>query len=176
MLAMDVRPLDWLQAEIGIPLSLHSNGQYITTGQDQRWGITDEEGRILMGLAFGRRVLEIGTGLGVSTHYMAQAALQLETLDPDEWVEKNIKLPTGVGRCVSREQVGDEFDLIFIDGLHDYESVLSDIEFAREKLGYGGIVAFHDHGQAGVRMAVSGAGFSRLLEMQTAGSLTLGWW
>ena len=39
----------------------------------------------------------------------------------------------------------EQFDMIFIDGMHDYESVIKDIENYWPKLKIGGHMCFHDY-------------------------------
>lgn len=41
-------------------------------------------------------------------------------------------------------EVGDDVDLVFIDALHDYPSVMQDIATWLPKVRLGGVVAFHD--------------------------------
>src|SRR3954471_13056030 len=55
-----------------------------------RVSVTEDEARILSAFALGRVVLEIGTGLGVSTRALASTAKCVWTSDIDEWVQRTI--------------------------------------------------------------------------------------
>src|SRR5438552_5695279 len=83
-----------------------------------RISVTDTEGAFLAFLAAGKRVLEIGTGLGVSTNYLAMTAREVVTLDIDPWVHTNVwpNLPENVTPSTIAG-VGP-YDLVFIDGAH----------------------------------------------------------
>lgn len=110
-----------------------------------RVSITDEEGRILQEYANGRRVLEIGTGLGVSTHHLRTAA-ELWTTDIDAWVKENVwpgLRELGVN-CVERDEIVGQFDLIFIDGCHTPEWVQQDWKLACTVGRLYAQVIFHD--------------------------------
>ena len=108
----------------------------------QRISVTPEETRILRALALDRRVLEIGTGLGVSTRAMAETAAMLVTVDCDPWVHEHVVLPGGVLRASTVEDY--EVDLVFIDGLHTPDAVRTDIQSALRVLRPRGIIVFHD--------------------------------
>lgn len=127
--------------------------------------LTLTEGRELARLAEGKTVLEIGSYCGRSTICLAQKAIAVTAIDPFDGrgtptpgdtystFTKNIERH-GVGnkirllRGTTSEVVPTlpaVFDLVFIDGAHDYESVTADIEAARTVLGPGGLLAFHDY-------------------------------
>lgn len=127
--------------------------------------LTVEEGMALAELAKGKRVLEIGSYCGKSTICMARTAKEVVSVDPH----------TGIGTPeprhtydalldnLERYDVSHKveayeapftadllastwrFDLIFIDGAHDYRSVTSDIQNALPLLADGGVLAFHDY-------------------------------
>jgi predicted O-methyltransferase YrrM len=130
------------------------------------------EGRALAELARGKRVLEVGSYCGRSTICMAQTADSVVSIDPHdgrgtpqpratldalrenlarygvhERVEPLVGTLGGVlekdGFC--HKLATGSFDLIFIDGAHDYEAVRNDIEHARELLAPDGVLAFHDY-------------------------------
>ncbi len=140
---------------------------------DVRGWLTEEEGRALARLAEGKSVLEIGSFCGRSTICMAQTARFVLAVDPfdgrgtpetgnthDEFQANlsrygllhNGKVRIGIGttsdlKAHPEMRLSDEnqFDLIFIDGAHDYQSVRADIEVARKLLSPAGVIAFHDY-------------------------------
>lgn len=71
-----------------------------TTGVP-RVSIADDEVELLASLVAGKRVLEIGTGLGVSARAMASTATEVVTVDIDPWVHANVwpLLPRNVRCC-----------------------------------------------------------------------------
>lgn len=147
------------------------NGSYIADedpGENgsphRRVSVTDMEGHILAWLARDYRVLEIGTGLGISTAHMAQSARHVVTVDPDEWVAANItpllERNYGIGCFQSVEEIQGKFDLVFIDGAHDTESVRKDIRTARRVLARGGLLVLHDWKMESVQLAIVAEGLN----------------
>ena len=114
-----------------------------STGEP-RLPVDDLEAWILAAFAAGRRVLEIGTGLGVSTRALAASAAEVYTVDIDPWVHGEIwpHLPANV-RCFASLPPG-EFDAIFIDGDHSPEAVERDIATARMVAAPGAVILAHD--------------------------------
>lgn len=112
----------------------------------RRLSVTDTEAAILSGLAAGKMVIEIGTGLGVSTRALARWASVVYTIDVDEWVFRNIMptLPENVTAVTDRAHfhAGKAFDLVFIDGDHSGEAVKADLRFARQLCR--GLIVCHD--------------------------------
>lgn len=127
-----------------------------------------EEGEALAELARGKRVLEVGSYCGLSTVCMARTAASVVSVDPHDGrgtaapadtlaaLHSNLARygVSGRVRCLVgtlettapvAESLGP-FDLVFIDGAHDRESVESDIARARELLAPGGVIALHDYG------------------------------
>ena len=121
-----------------------------------------EEGKALHTLAKGKRVLEVGSYLGLSTICLAQSAESVLSVDPHDGRGTAIRQDTLPGFHKSLERYGVEnvesivgtaedvpegmaFDLIFIDGDHSYEAVARDIELALPLLAPGGLIAFHDY-------------------------------
>ncbi|MCK9600781.1 MAG: class I SAM-dependent methyltransferase [Sphaerochaeta sp.] len=122
----------------------------------KRLSITDEEGAILAELADGRIVLEIGTGLGVSTHYLASKANLVITLDIDKWVQNTVwpildRLPNV---CCAPDFPMTGVDMVFIDGCHFPASVRADMQRAGTILNPGGVLVFHDVNTSQVRGVV----------------------
>ena len=117
-----------------------------TTGT-RRLSVTDEEGAILRALAARKRVIEVGTGLGVSARYMAETAKYVLTVDVDEWAREQFNHDCPVGAmCVDAiPDASEEFDLAFIDGSHLREHVTRDIKAVLPLLRKpGGILVLHD--------------------------------
>ena len=112
----------------------------------KRWSINSVEARVLSELFRNLRVLEIGTGLGVSTKGIAKTALEVHTVDIDEWVEKTVapELPENCKFYRDVTRVPRPLDAAFIDGLHTKEQCSKDIVITRKIVKKGGIIVFHD--------------------------------
>lgn len=114
----------------------------------KRWSVTPADIGALQVLCRGRRVLEIGTGTGMSAAGMAACAASVVTMDIDPWVRDTIAPHlAGVadfrfGREAVRED--EKFDFIFIDGLHQRDSVISDMRWSLEHLDRPGMIVLHD--------------------------------
>ena len=126
--------------------------------------LTLEEGKGLAELARGKRVLEIGSYCGRSTICMAQTAEHVTSVDPHDGRGTPRPMNTRQSLAANLKRYGCEnvsiivgtvedngaylyppFDMIFVDGAHDYESVKRDIDNAQELLVPGGTLAFHDY-------------------------------
>lgn len=127
--------------------------------------LTEDEGRELARLATGKTVLEIGSYCGRSTICLAQTAKSVHACDtfdgrgtalPGETLEsfkRNIRQAGVENKVDVRQGLSSEvlpalppvFDLVFIDGAHDYESVSRDTELATALLRPGGMLVFHDY-------------------------------
>jgi predicted O-methyltransferase YrrM len=120
-----------------------------------RISVTEAEGRLLGFLAGNKRVLEIGTGLGVSTDWLAAHAYSMTTIDIDPWVHKHVwpELNKKVTRIKDRVVIHDDFNMVFIDGYHSQEQTEADIAFARSVMTQG-IVVCHDARDGEVRAAL----------------------
>lgn len=127
---------------------------------DIKGWLTPEEGAKLAELAAGKRVLEIGSYCGRSTVCMARTAQHVTAVDffdvpqvefyRDYSGEFDKALQRhGVTHKVTKHRPEDalygEFDFVFIDGAHDYASVLADLEKTLAVLTDGGLIAFHDY-------------------------------
>lgn len=105
-------------------------------------------------------VLEIGTGLGVSTRALARYAHFVMTVDIDLWVQATIfpQLQKGNDRlqCMHSRPYSASIipDLVFIDGDHSSEAVRGDIEYARQAVRGGGLIVLHDAKSLRVREAI----------------------
>jgi predicted O-methyltransferase YrrM len=126
-----------------------------------------------------RRVLEIGTHIGTAAVIMATALEQngygkLLTLEPQEHfrniAHEHVRLAgldhrVEILPCFSyeeecRERLRGEapFEVIFIDGAHEYEAALFDIELCYGLLADNGAMLLHDVGVRSPMMDSSGCG------------------
>lgn len=122
-----------------------------------RVSVTDEEAGLLADYARGRTVLEIGTGLGVSTRALASTATAVTTVDVDPWVQATIwpTLPANVSTSKA-PPAGGSFGLVFVDADHQTAAVTHDIEQARKLLAADGIIVAHDTNFDHVTDAIAG--------------------
>jgi hypothetical protein len=127
----------------------------------QGW-LLPAEGRALADLARGKRVLEIGSYCGLSTVCLARTAEHVTAVDyfdgrctpapRDTLTEFRANLERygvadNVSVCHADAEIPlPQYDLAFIDGAHDYESVRTDIRRTSDVLKSGGLIAFHDYG------------------------------
>ncbi len=123
-----------------------------------------EEGAKLAELAAGKRVLEIGSMCGLSTVCMARTAEHVTAVDYFDGRGTSIKAEGGFRKLfdesLMRHNVThkvavchpeydalpfDQYDLVFVDGAHDVDSVRADIERAMSVVTPDGLIAFHDY-------------------------------
>lgn len=130
-----------------------------------------EEGAKLAELARGKRVLEVGSYLGLSTVCLARTAESVLAIDPHDGRGTEVPQDTLPGFRANLARYGLEnvfvepmtlaeyvaterrtrtfwYDLIFIDGAHDRDSVEADIRAILDDpymLADGGLIAFHDY-------------------------------
>lgn len=123
-----------------------------------RISIAEDEVVELRRLLAGRAVLEIGTGLGVSTRALAAAARRVVTVDVDPWVRAEVwpeLARLGVETAADVRSVAG-IDAAFIDGLHTAEAVEAD---TRAALAAGALLlVFHDAQLDEVRAGAARAG------------------
>ncbi len=132
--------------------------------RDVRGWLSVNEAKTLAELAMDKTVLEIGSFEGRSTIAMAQTAKMVHSVDWHQgdsgtgaadtltamWanikrygVRDRVILHVGISQDVIPALAGP-FDLIFIDGAHDAESVGRDTALALSKATAGTIIAWHD--------------------------------
>lgn len=124
-----------------------------------RISVTEDEAAFLRFLAEGRRVTEIGTGLGVSTRAMAEYASYVFTVDNDPWVQDHVwpalaDTPTIYPCKIRPEFYTEPPDMIFIDGEHKTLDTRDDIDWALRVCQWGMIVV-HDAHMDTVKQALS---------------------
>jgi len=143
-----------------------------------RLSINDLEARFISEFARDRTVLEIGTGLGVSTRKMAEVAKFVYTVDIDPWVAQSVapSLPKNVYFFPSITDYGimPGFDMAFVDGCHGYEQCLKDIADVKRLVKTGGLMAFHDYKMPAISRACAVSKFNIVLVGTFAG-IGIGW-
>lgn len=121
-----------------------------------RVGVAQGEEPILAAHARGRRVLEIGTGLGYSTRALASTAGFLVTVDVDPWVQRTIWPTLRDVVCSARwPEEEEKFGLVFIDAEHSVSAVAEDTRRALARLEPGGMILYHDWGLPEVRLGAT---------------------
>jgi SAM-dependent methyltransferase len=124
--------------------------------------LTELEGKALAELARGKRVLEIGSYCGLSTVCMARTAAHVTAVDYFDGRGTPCPQDTLAAFKANIERYGvadkveachpdavfplPEYDLAFIDGAHEADSVRADIRKALDVLAPDGVLAFHDYG------------------------------
>jgi predicted O-methyltransferase YrrM len=122
------------------------------------------EGEELKRLSKGKIVLEIGSYCGRSTVAMSDAKV-IFSIDPHDssTTEPHPKINTlpiflanvtelpiipFLGRIEEIEKflISETFDMVFIDGDHNYNACLRDIKIAERVVKKDGIIAIHDYG------------------------------
>lgn len=158
-------------------LKSNINGYYAKDDPHQRLSVNDLEARLIGSLVNGLFVLEIGTGLGVSTRALAAKAKTVVTVDPDPWVAENIhpalKDLHNVIFMDKMPEVG-KFDAVFVDGAHDYESVANDIEKCKKIASDDCVFIFHDSKYKSIAAAI-GNYFTEWIPCHTAAGIGLAW-
>lgn len=133
--------------------------------------VTVDDASALFDLSCDRVVLEIGTYSGYSTKIMSYNAIKIITIDPfilgmtykmikESFIPyKNIELIYGYSHDVIPNLQDNYFDLLFIDGDHNYNSVINDFEVSIPKLKNNSIVLFHDYNKSYSKSVVPAVDF-----------------
>lgn len=138
--------------------------------------VTDAEAAELAKIASGRRVVELGTGLGRATFALAKTANQVHTIDwhrGDEHAGKRdtlVEFAQNLAESPYRDKIiahigrfGDilchlcrcEFGAAFIDGYHSAEDTADNLRRVWPLLHHAGSeIALHDYGLYGVKEGV----------------------
>jgi predicted nicotinamide N-methyase len=142
----------------------------------KRWSVCSAEARILSELFRGLDVLEIGTGLGISTNTMAEKARSVHTVDIDPWVERYVvpTLANNVHFYKNINRVIRPLDAAFIDGLHSTEQCAKDIKEAMKIVKNGGLIVLHDANMNSIRRAIIDNGLE-CYEIKTNAGMAFGW-
>jgi len=140
-----------------------------------------ERGLLLMGIInkfSSTKFLEFGTGRGFATAcaLFAKSDLEITTIDSKSSEHsKDLICSLGIdvspvsflgvdSKSLSAKDIGDGFDLVFIDGGHDYKSVKNDYEIA-VKCCKKGIIVFDDfrNKHAGVKKFIKSLDVTKIL-------------
>ena len=129
-----------------------------------------------------RRVLEIGCHIGFASIMMGDSLRangygKVITLEPNprfrDYALRNIRraeledrvevIPLYSTDEACRERLKSEapFELIFIDGLHEYEAATADLELSASLIHDNGIIVLHDVGRHSAKRDKSGKGGAR---------------
>lgn len=132
---------------------------------EPRISVSDREAALLARLVSGLAVLEIGTGLGVSTRAIASTSPRVITVDIDPWVHETIwpTLPGNVQKLGGRPDPMRSIQAVFIDGDHDRHAALDDIRYATS---FAELVIVHDTNYAAVRRATDSVGGFTYIETE----------
>lgn len=141
-----------------------------------------DEADLLSDLAKGKDVLELGCDYGFSAVVMGRVATHVDTVDSfgpiygrggyanhvsSELVARSHVKQYGVADRVTvhKGTFGEVvprlralrlrgWDMVFVDGVHEYEDVWRDAELARSVATRPALIAFHDYGRFGTATAV----------------------
>ena len=96
-------------------------------------------------------ILELGTNDGVSTQLFSEFAKKVVAVDIQKTAEMNLLIQNSNNIEFHQMSFNDffknntqQFDFIYIDGNHDYESVLEDIRNSLRSIKENGIISGHD--------------------------------
>lgn len=130
-----------------------------------RVSVSDTEAKILSALALDHTVLEVGTGLGVSTRALAKTAYGVVTHDIDPWVHEYVWPELAKEFSADRlsfahvRQLTDYPSFVFIDADHSTAAVLDDLKWAEYMVtsnshNVPGLIVAHDANYASVADAL----------------------
>jgi len=96
-------------------------------------------------------ILELGTNDGVSTQLFSEFAKKVIAVDIQKTTKMQFLVENSNNIEFYQKSFNDffknnteEFDFVYIDGNHDYESVLEDIKNSIKFIKKGGIISGHD--------------------------------
>ena len=140
-----------------------------TLSVTKRLSVTATECEILLELANGHRVVEIGTGLGVGTVALAAGAHFVLTVDPDPWVQREIWPGLHDAGIVTVNDLdhlpgANRFTFAFVDGNHTYDLVRKDLIAVKNLILPMCPVFIHDYNIHDVRNAALDTGFQCVKE------------
>lgn len=162
-----------LDTQAMVPISDAPGSAGIPT--DITTALTFAEATNLRDLADGKVVLELGAHYGFSTIVLASVTRELHSVDWHKGdsmagysdnlltyrenlrrygVEDNVVTHVGRFAQVLPAFRDHYFDGCFVDGEHDFDSVVADGRLAWRLVRPGGWIAFHDYGRFGVKRAV----------------------
>jgi len=161
--------------------------------------LPDNEAEVLIKLAEGKDCLEIGSFKGKSTTAMASTAKSVLAIDTfrsnveinphyqvpqkfeghttlEDFIQNtkgynNIEYIVGRSCQVLRKLARQQFDLIFIDGFHNYNQVAREISLSWDLIKEDGVFVFHDANLGGIVQAI----FEVFDETKTTFVGTLAW-
>lgn len=133
--------------------------------QDIPGWLSDQESYFLTAQAVGKDCIEIGSFKGRSTVCLAATAKSVIAIDPhragadgqlqdgdtyQDFLNNTSEYKNIIPMRMTSEEAAphikdNSVDLVWIDGMHDYENVKKDIENYLPKLKVGGVIAFHDY-------------------------------
>jgi predicted RNA methylase len=155
------------------------NGYFSPQDPGGRLSVNDHEAELIGGMVRGLHVLEIGTGLGVSTRALAMSARKVVTIDIDPWVQENI-WPVLLDDLPNLEVHSEipwdaaPFEAVFIDGDHSEKAVLKDIDFSKPFARADCVYIFHDSKYTSVRNAIEKR-FKQHTHINTAAGIGIGY-
>jgi hypothetical protein len=141
-----------------------------------RWSVNATEARIVAEFCRGLHVLEIGTGLGVSTKEIARLATWVHTVDIDPWIKETVAptLPPNVTFYADTKELPKRLGAAFIDGWHDYDQCTKDIKLAKKIVKREGLFIFHDVKIRDVAMAIQDSGLEWMY-VETYAGMAIAW-
>lgn len=135
----------------------------VAGGVSIRTSLTQAEADKLAELAKDKSVLEIGSAFGFSAITMALGGASVTSIDPHcEWAENSLEVmhenlqAAGVDHQVTMIRgfshdvmpaLNVAYDLVFIDGNHSEQAVVTDLMWAALRLRPGGTLVCHDYGE-----------------------------
>jgi predicted O-methyltransferase YrrM len=158
--------------------------------QDIPGWFSDAEGAALQALSADRDVLELGSWLGRSTVCAALVARRVVAVDAfagDEFtgpadtlqgflvhldqadVRRKVDVLVSRFEDVDWRMLAGKFDVAFVDGAHDAESVERDAQIALRCVKPGGVVCWHDAPMPSVQQGLAAVGLAEECRVDSLG-------